>query len=90
MSQYPPKAEKRIEQYVAAVGTAPQKPSVSQSTRPALPKLLTVRQVCTSLSISRTTLYRRGYRYTKERGGRKRLYYASDIELALGLNTVNN
>lgn len=56
--------------------------------QPSIPELLTAKQVCSALHISRATLYRRAYRWTTEPGGRKRLYFAADIRLVLGFNTV--
>lgn len=53
-----------------------------------VPEMLTVRQVCGALHISRSTLYRRPYRYTQENGARKRLYFADDIRIMLLLNTT--
>ena len=51
-------------------------------------QLLTVKQVCAYLHISRATLYRRRYRYTQEVPGGPRRYFADDLALALTLNTV--
>jgi hypothetical protein len=51
-----------------------------------LPELLTPDEVCRYLGISRRTLWRRNYPYTKEVGSNRRRYYAEDIKLALQLN----
>ena len=53
----------------------------------SLPELLTPDEVCAYLAISRRTLWRRTYRYTKEKGSNRRRYYAEDIKLALQLGT---
>ena len=52
----------------------------------SLPALLTPDEVCRYLGISRRTLWRRNYPYTKEEGSNRRRYYAEDIKLALHLN----
>ena len=53
-----------------------------------VPEMLSVRTVCRTLDISRRTLYRRKYRYSQDKPGGKRLYFADDIRLSLLLNTV--
>lgn len=57
--------------------------------RRGVPEMMGVNTVCKALDISRRTLYRRPYRYSQDKPGGKRLYFADDIRLALLLNTID-